>query len=293
MTLLAVLVSLWIVHKGWTPQPLYQCRWGQKYLTTMQHKAFFTQHHPALAYGTYLVVPVGICWYIQSSSSWLFALTEGFIVIVLLLGAVDYRRLDKSLEPMVTHFELRQWQAAYEYVRPVFDFGRLVSPAELLQQTVIHYWLKTNQLLFAPLFWLVIFGPAGLALYLFTKLLKTDQFAVSDFDEPGWKQIGIEFLHSLEGLPARALALTIAGLTRNKTVLAVAVRRFRATDREAEAVIRHAVKFGLNFQELPTDEEQLALKGAERIRQIQQLRRQVLVVWLVVIALLTIVTMIP
>ncbi|MGB1059152.1 MAG: hypothetical protein ACPGZU_03415, partial [Ketobacter sp.] len=66
-------------------------------------------------------------------------------------------------------------------------------------------------------------------------------------------------------------------------------RRFRATDREAEVVLKLAVKMGLAFQELPMSDEEMASEGARRIHAVQDLRSNVFVFWLVVIAVLTII----
>jgi len=69
----------------------------------------------------------------------------------------------------------------------------------------------------------------------------------------------------------------------------VALRRFRATDREAEVVLKLAVKMGLDFQDLPLDEEEMASEGSRRIHAAQDLRSNVFIFWLVVLAILTII----
>jgi len=142
--------------------------------------------------------------------------------------------------------------------------------------------------LFAPLFWFGIFGLGGLALYLFTLLLTRN--GSSNGEAPGWKKIGHEFLYALDGVPARAIAMTIAALCFNGKAFAVAVRRFRATDREAEIVLKLAVKMGLDFRDLPGDEDELASEGIRRIHSAQDLRSNVLIFWIVVIAVITIVS---
>jgi membrane protein required for beta-lactamase induction len=149
--------------------------------------------------------------------------------------------------------------------------------------------VRINQTLFAPLFWYGIFGLGGAVLYLFTVLLPRAASVNGDM-QPAWKKIGTEFLYALDGVPARAVAMTIAALCFNGKAFAVAMRRFRATDREAEIVLKLAVKMGLDFRDLPADEDELASEGIRRIHSAQDLRSNVLIFWIVVIALITIIS---
>ncbi len=289
MTLLALIIALLGVRKAMVPSYLAECQWGMGYLANIQNRSFIKKTHPALGYGIYAAVPVIFGWYIQAGHPWLFVIIELLLAIILLFAALDYRHVEAALVPFLNRWRSHEWQSAYEHGSETFDYGKMVSPGELLNQTVVQYWLKMNQTLFAPLFWYALFGIAGLALYLMTRLLKKDSLRLNYFEVPAWQKIGIEFLHTLDGIPARAIALTIAALTFNGKVVAVAVRRFRSTDREAEVVLKLAVKLGLNFQELPVDEEEIANEGLRRVRAMQDLRGNVLIFWLVVISVLTIV----
>ena len=210
------------------------------------------------------------------------------MALVVLAGTLDFRKVESTLVPFLKRWRNKEWQSAYEHGTQSFDYGRMVSPAELLNQTVTQYWVRVNQTLFAPLFWYGIFGLGGAALYLFTMLLSRNGQA--DEDQAAWKKIGNEFLYALDGVPARAVAMTIAALCFNGKAFAVAVRRFRATDREAEIVLKLAVKMGLDFRDLPADEEELASEGIRRIHSAQDLRSNVLIFWIVVIAVITIIS---
>ncbi|AUM14115.1 hypothetical protein [Ketobacter alkanivorans] len=286
MTLLALLVALWGVKESYVPNYFAECQWGQFYMKRAQQLSFLNNAHPALGYGFYILPPVLLAWYFaEMHERWFFSFLEAVAAVIVFVACLDYRKVEAGLIPFLKRWRNREWQSAYEHGSQSFDYGRMVSPGELLSQTITQYWVRVNQTLFAPLFWFAIFGLAGLVLYALTSLLERE----TDEDCPGWKKIGIEFLYALDGVPARAIALTIAALCFNGKVVAVAMRRFRATDREAEVVLKLAVKMGLDFQDLPLDDEEMASEGARRIHAAQDLRSNVFVFWLVVLAVLTII----
>jgi len=288
MAILALLLALWAVKESWVPAYFAECQWGRFYMKRAQQLSFLNQAHPALGYGFYILPPVLLAWYFgEMHQRWFFSFLEAVAAVVVFVAVLDYRRIEASLVPFLKRWRGREWQAAYEHGSQYFDYGRMAGPAQLLNQTVTQYWVRVNQTLFAPLFWFAIFGLAGLVLYVLTSLLERAE--EEGAERPAWKKIGTEFLYALDGVPARAIALTIAALSFNGKVVAVAMRRFRVTDREAEVVLKLAVKMGLDFQDLPMSDEDLASEGARRIHAAQDLRSNVFVFWLVVLAVLTII----
>ncbi|MGC1510029.1 hypothetical protein [Ketobacter sp.] len=290
MTLLALFVALWAVKESYVPDYFAKCQWGVSYLRAVQRLPFLGALHPALGYGFYIIPPVLLAWFLgHDQARWFISFIEALLAVILFCACLDYRKIEASLTPFLKRWRNREWQASYEHGSQYFDYGRMVSPNELINQTITQYWVRINQALFAPLFWFAFFGLAGLVLYVFTSLLTRTVTGEDQKDPPAWKKIGSEFLYSLDGVPARAIALTIAVLCFKGNAVAVAFRRFRATDREAEVVLKLAVKMGLEFQDLPLEDEALASEGARRIHAVQDLRSNVFIFWLVVIAVITIV----
>jgi len=288
MTLLALLLALWVVREAHVPVYFADCQWGMRYLNGLQQRSFIASVHPSLGYGLYVLPPTLLGWLIGTyAKGWVFALLDAVLAVIVLVACLDFRKVEATLVPFLKRWRNKEWQSAYEHGTQSFDYGRMVSPAELLSQTVTQYWVRVNQTLFAPLFWYGIFGLGGVALYMFTMLLSRN--GNSNGEAPAWKKIGIEFFYALDGVPARAVAMTIAALCFNGKAFAVAVRRFRATDREAEIVLKLAVKMGLDFRDLPADDDELASEGIRRIHSAQDLRSNVLIFWIVVIAVITIV----
>lgn len=290
MTLLALLVALWAVKESYVPAYFARCQWGLGYLKALQKLPFLQSMHPAVGYGLFIVPPVSLAWYIgHDHGRWFVSFVEAVLAVILFVACLDYQKIEASLGPFMKRWRQGEWQSAYECGSQYFDYGRMVSPGELINQTVTQYWVRINQTLFAPLFWFAIFGLAGLVLYVFTSLLGKPLEEEEANDLPAWKKVGNEFLNALDGVPARAIALTIAVLCFKGNVVAVALRRFRATDREAEVVLKLAVKMGLDFPDLPLDEQALASEGTRRLHAVQDLRSNVFIFWLVVIAAITIV----
>ena len=146
-------------------------------------------------------------------------------------------------------------------------------------------------MLFVPVFWYVIFGSAGLAMYLLTYIAGQSVANNPDHNSKceviSWQKIALEFLQVLESLPARLVALSIGVLNLNWKAMVVAFRRYRVTDREAEIVLKLAVKSALNFSELSEDQGLLAEEGAARFQAMQELKNNVLMFWVIIVAVLS------
>jgi len=56
------------------------------------------------------------------------------------------------------------------------------------------------------------------------------------------------------------------------------------TDREAEIVLKLATKLGLDFADLSDDQEVLAAEGTSRSHSVQDMKSNILIFWVIVIA---------
>lgn len=291
MTLFALLLALLVARESYVPAYFSQCHWGKTYLERIQKWSLMEKVHPALAYAVCVIPPVLLAWFFSHMDQrWFFSLIEALLAVVIFVACLHYHQTETALSPFIEYWRKSEWQAAYESGLAHFRYGRMVSPSELLNQTITQYWVRINQTLFAPLFWFAIFGISGLMLFLFTVLLACPWSPKANGDSPAWQKIAKEFLYALDGIPARAIAVTIAALCLNSKVLAVAFHRFRTTDREAEVVLKMAVRMGLGFQYTPENQNELSSEGIRRIYAVQDLRSNVLIFWLVIIAILTIIS---
>lgn len=287
MTLIPILISYFAMRESWIPEIIRERRWATSYVGAYESTGIAAKAHPALVYGVFVLVPMFFAWYLGVvAHGWLFVLLDFLLAFFLLSSTISSRRLNSSFQPFLKRWRHQEWQAAYEYGAQLFDYSKTISNADLLSQTVTHYLIRMNQCLFAPILWFVVFGTAGLMLYVLTFAVAYGSDSDENRDKP-WHKLAGEFLHALEGISARVIAMSIALLFLNSKTLAVALRRFRVTDREAEIVLKLSIKMALDFRELPEDSELLASEGIRRIHVVQDLCSNVFVLWLLVIAFFT------
>lgn len=290
MTLLAILLALFATRQAIVPDNLKEERWGGLYLSIFSRWTMLQRLHPAAHYGAFVVPPMIVCWYIGTfQTSWFYDLVDLALSVVLLVSIIGDRQLESAMQPFLKRWRAQEWQAAYVHGEKLFPLTKIVSPSEMLSQIVTLFLLRINQLLFAPIVWFAIFGSAGLVMYLMTYIAANPDISADKAKPilPAWRKIAQEFLQALDGLSARLIALSIAVMCFSRKVLAVAFRRYRVTDREAEIVLKLATKVGLAFEELPDDHELLASEGSSRIHAVQDLKSNVLIFWVIVIALLS------
>lgn len=291
MTLIPILISYFAMRESWIPDVIRERRWAMAYLAVYEQTGVATKVHPALVYGVFVLVPMFVAWYLAViAHGWVFVMLDFVLAFFLLCSSIGSRRLNSNFQPFLKRWRHQEWQAAYEYGAQLFDYSKTISNADLLSQTITHYLIRMNQCLFAPILWFVVFDTAGLMLYVLTYAVV---YGVDAKDGNGngrsWHKLAGEFLHALEGISARVIAMSIALLFMNSKTLAVALRRFRVTDREAEIVLKLSIKMALDFRELPEDTELLASEGIRRIHVVQDLCTNVFVLWLLVIAFFTLV----
>ncbi|MCG8672378.1 MAG: hypothetical protein MI867_23440 [Pseudomonadales bacterium] len=271
------------------PSVIRERRWATTYLAAYEGIGLEGKAHPALVYGVYVLIPMFFAWYLAVIlDGWLFVVLDFVLALFLLCSVLTARRLNSDFQPFLKRWQQQEWQAAYQYGAKIFNFSKTISVGDLLSQTITHYLIRMNQYLFAPVLWYVVFGTAGLVLYILTFVIAQMNETDEDSASP-WKKLAGEFMYALEGVSARVMAMSIALLFMNNKALAVALRRFRVTDREAEIVLKLAIKMALDFKELPEENEAIASEGIRRIHVVQDLCTNVFVLWLLVIAFFTLV----
>ena len=289
MTLIPILISYFAVRESWIPEIIRERRWAMWYVNLFEGVSPSGKLHPALIYGLFVLPAMLAAWYLDViAHGWVFLVVNFVLAFFLLCSSLGSRRLNAEFQPFLKRWRQQEWQAAYEYGARLFDYSKTISNADLLSQTITHYLIRMNQCLFAPILWFVVFGTAGLVLYILTLAVAGDK-GQRDEKQMSWRKLASEFLHALEGISARVMAMSIALLFLNSKTLAVAIRRFRVTDREAEIVLKLSIRMSLDFRELPEDSDLLASEGIRRIHVVQDLCTNIFVLWLLVIAFFTLV----
>ena len=290
MILLAILLALFATRQSVVPEYLKQLRWGHWYLAFFEQLPLAERVQAAVCYAIFVITIMFVCWFVGTyQTEWLYDAADLVIGTIFLVSVIGDCQLERDMQPFLKRWQAQEWQSAYVHGKKIFNYTRAVGPSDLLSQTITLYLLRINQVLFAPVFWAVIFGSAGLAMYILTYIAgqSTDGGKSSASDAGSWRKIAMDFSQVLESVPARIVAISIGLLCVNWKALVVAFRRFRVTDREAEIVLKLAVKSALNFNELSEGLELLAAEGSNRFQAIQKLKNNVLLFWVIFVAVLS------
>lgn len=289
MTLLAIVIALFLVSQQWVPTSIKERRWLRLYLVWFE-RLWRSKNWPVGAqYVIYLAPLVIAAWGIDVPLyGWYWQLTDLILSVLLLCSALDYRTVETRLHDTLRRWRSQDWEAAWQEGKDYWSYSKNAQATEMVNQTLIGFLIKTNQRLFSPLFWYVLFGLGGLMFYVLGRVAAKNSYRGKG-DEPAraWRKVAYEFQQVLDGFVARVVVLTVGALLFNFKAVAIAVRRFRATDREADVVLRMAVRVVLNFSEWPESVDAVASEGVRRGHQLLELRSNLVLLWLIVLALFT------
>ncbi|CBL44351.1 hypothetical protein HDN1F_07680 [gamma proteobacterium HdN1] len=290
MTLLAILIALFLATQRWVPAVIRERRWLRLYLVWFERVLRARRWPVGMQFIAYLV-PMGVlAWLTDVPLPGHIARgLEVAVAVLLLCSALDYRLVENRLRETVKRWHSQDWEAVRLEGKKYWGYGRLVQPTEIVNQTLIRFLVRTNQGLFSPIFWYVLFGSSGLMCYVLSRVAARNRFREKNGELVRvWRRVAFEFLQVLDGFAARVLVFTLSILSFNVKGMAIAFRRFRASDREADMVLRMAARVVLNFHEWPETPEAIASEGAQRAERVLRLRRILLMGWLLVLALFTI-----
>ena len=129
--------------------------------------------HAGLRLGVVLLAPVAaVGWTaLWLSALWLGLPWLGFAVAMLFLslGPEDLEAdLDAYVEAVALDEPLRQWRAASRFMDPAQVPETAVERARAVAEAAL---AESNRRLFAPMFWFIVFGPAGAVCYRLTVAL--------------------------------------------------------------------------------------------------------------------------
>lgn len=207
--------------------------------------------------------------------SWLVA---GAVIVWLLALPREQAVLARCRE----RWAAREWQAAYETGLQGQLLSAVDSASDLQREVVAAQVHARLQDTFGLIFWFALTGPVGALVYHLFWLA-----ASQHEDEPDSARLARYWLELLDWVPARLLALAFA-LAGDFVSAMEPVRRLiwdgRVAARELLATTAAAA---LRLPVLAGDEAQLAAQGEAQFQAVEALLVRALVVWLVLIALLT------
>lgn len=278
MTFLVLLLTVGAYKLlGWHFRPEHD-RWFMSLCKTLSVKL---HSWPRLAMLVSLLVPLAlVAVVLDVTRDWLFGFAELVLQVLILAYALGRVNLPKQLKDYLQHWRAGDIQSAYHHACRHFNLEQgfeAHSTGSLHKNTskgVVYQWFEQ---VFVVIFWYLLAGPLAA---LFMRLLCLYERRLEG-REPS------QLLHVLEWLPARFLALTfaVAGNFSQcfKTWLSAAVDSSTAT----EQVLFRSALAGIGLNETEFGETDSA-NQAEQLQALQDLLVRCLVVWLMVVALLTI-----
>lgn len=212
----------------------------------------------------------------------LLALIFGVVVLLYSLGPHD---LEAEVEACADALDRDDQDSARLYASNLTGGEPPAEPAAFTRAVVESTLVETNERLFGILFWFVLLGPAGAILYRLTLLLKE----TAGDDGTGFGEAAERLHHILAWPAARLCALGYA--LSGSFVGGIDHWRDRAT-RWHDPNEDILVTVGMGSLHLPggperATEEEPERSGPEPIRETLALVRRAVLVWLTVLALMT------
>ena len=224
-----------------------------------------------------VVLVVGVAQSLLDSVLGLLSFLFGVAVLLFCLGPRD---LEADVESFLEARERDDEEAARWHANGLLEGAEPESPGQLSRAVTEGVLVQTNQRVLAVLFWFALIGPMGAALYRLTTVLR-DRDGLGD--EFGQTVHALQWL--LDWLPARLCAVGYA-LSGNFVAAIHAWRERVGLWPDSNRGVLVATGLGALDQEEIAPDEPRELSD-ENVQAALALARRTVVVWLVVLALLT------
>ena len=284
MEFLAILISLGLLQLWGSGGPLQRDDWFFSWRDVVLARVSGTSGRIAV-----LAVPVVLIGLLLNELEYAgFGLIELVLLLVLLLFSMGRGDLTQAIAQYLSHWRRGDTEGAFEQLREdgVLELEEhLVTDPPSMHAWVRRYvYYRSFERLFAVLFWFVIGGAAGAVLYRLA-FLDAECDVDADDDEP----LPLDVLHWLEWFPVRLLAISFA-LTGHFDRCYQAWRRVALHDDcDSEVLLEVCGNASLEIggrMESDDDEGDRLARGVNEIRQVEDLQRRTLIVWVVAIAVL-------
>lgn len=286
MELFALLVALGIYVVRGGGAPVQQDDWFHK----LQGVLAARLSGSGSQIGSVLLPAVAVqCVYLWAGHG-LHGLLQFALLVVVLLFSLGRGNLGAAVVEYLERWSRGDFQAAHELVQQEVMAANgcesgVEDPAALHTLVRGRLYYRSFERLFAVIFWFILGGPA--AAFAYRLALLEEKKALVGTPETNGGRLALR--HWIEWVPARLLALSFALVGDFDACL----RRWREvldnTRLEAVDVLESCGSAALDLQPPAADEspQVLIARGAAELDGVEVLHRRALVVWLVIIALLT------
>lgn len=286
MTLATLLIVLLIDRLLWQGGPPRQHAWYDRYsvrLLGMATGQWLSRHR--LGAFLFLLPPLLVIVLLQ----WLGGETAGLIIgVLVLLFALGPDDLGRDTEAFVQARDSGQEEGAQQLAERISGGPADDTEPERTLQVAAATLVQSQPRLFAPIFWFIVLGPAGAALYRLARLTATRSVAVEGAPEELAHTAG-RLVHLLDWLPARltAAAFAVAG---NFDAVIQAWRARPAAEEDipaSEGLLAATGRAAL--ASWPDEEEVAAGELPPVVEDAMALVWRTLIVWLLAVAALTLI----
>lgn len=219
----------------------------------------------------------------------LFGLLSLLLYVVVLLFSLGRGDFSESVQRYLTAWNMGNFESAYDKALAVGDFrqsdaiGNQISLHEHVRQAVVY---EGYQRWFAVVFWFLLLGPGGALGYRLSFLCgRSDRLA------PGDRQVALRFVHYLDWIPARLLALSFS-LTGNFVNGFNRFWRKMADNMPLPELLETCALAAINSearrQARRADQEHFLEAGRDELNAVQSLLSRSVICWLIILAVLTV-----
>ncbi|PIE36954.1 MAG: hypothetical protein CSA54_02605 [Gammaproteobacteria bacterium] len=285
MTLIAIILALIIERIIGGAHLLHNFTWFERWAAALESR-LPDGAPPALCFALVVLPLLLVLWLLQYLlSDWLWGLA-GFALDVLVLSAcLGPRLLDSDVDDYLNAREQGDAQAIDRTQRQLTGKNRAESLSAEVQALTESVFYQANLRWYAVIFWFLLAGAGGVALYRLTLLLCADHRAAG--------QLARQVYGVLGWLPARISALYFGLMGSMDEALYALQSAHRSQTDWAEGnrrVLAHTGCAAINMEMPPQHDASQDLswaRAANWVRRARGLCLRVLMLWLATVALFT------
>ena len=288
MEFLTVLIVLGFLQVWGSGGPLQRDDWFYQFNTNIPQRLDLAELRLLAAIG---IPALGVFLIQDLVESALFGLLSLILYVTVLLFSLGRGDFNQNLQHYLNAWNLGDFDQAYKKATAIGDFEQsetMVDHVALHEHVRRAYLHEGFERWFAVVFWFLLLGPVGAIIYRLCYLAgRNDTFKPDD------KLLALKWVHYFDWIPARLLALSFS-LTGNFVNSFSRYGSSLLDNQPTSELLDHcavAAISGLNTSQVyPTDKDHFIEYGREELLTLQSLLSRSVIFWVIIIAVITLVS---